>query len=308
MHQFNKLLIALDTRLEGHPLAELGPAVARSNASAVTVVDAVPEVSWLARIVGSELDKLRSEARAGVEAKVNELASLFTSQGVASEAKLLDGTAWLAITNEAKGGDYDLVMASEREGEDQANGFLGRTARRLLRNCPLPLWLVPAGASPEVRHVLACVDTGSENSVDSELNDRVYRLAASIAEQQGARLSLLHAWDMEDELVLRARLRPPAVESFLKKARDYRAHLLDRFLQQYNASLDDDHIHLCKGAPEDVVSEFCSKHTVDLVVMGTVARSGLAGVVLGNTAERILEKITSPVLAVKPFHLETASS
>ena len=39
---------------------------------------------------------------------------------------------------------------------------------------------------------------------------------------------------------------------------------------------------------------------IDLVVMGTVARSGIAGMLIGNTAERVLRKLPCSVLAVKP--------
>ena len=39
---------------------------------------------------------------------------------------------------------------------------------------------------------------------------------------------------------------------------------------------------------------------VDLVVMGTVGRTGLKGLIMGNTAETILRSVRCSVLAVKP--------
>jgi nucleotide-binding universal stress UspA family protein len=39
---------------------------------------------------------------------------------------------------------------------------------------------------------------------------------------------------------------------------------------------------------------------VDLVVMGTVARTGIPGLIMGNTAEAILEQLDCSVLAIKP--------
>ena len=39
---------------------------------------------------------------------------------------------------------------------------------------------------------------------------------------------------------------------------------------------------------------------VDLIVMGTVARSGISGALMGNTAESVLDRIGCAVLAVKP--------
>lgn len=304
MQRFDKILIVLDAQMDVNRVAELCFTMALDNNAAITVVDSVPEVSWLARIVGSELDKLRDEAREGVQQRLEGFVNLLTKKGVSAAAKPLDGTSWLAVVAEVREGGYDLVIASGRAEEDEENRFLGRSARRLMRNCPAPLWLIPASSPSGIREVLACVDTGSENPVDSELNDRVYRLAASIAAHHKAQLSVLHAWDMEDERLLRARLRATTVDGYLEEARDYRAHLLERFLRQYGATVEDQNVHLIKGPPACAVSDFCANNDVDLVVIGTVARSGLSGVLIGNTAERILEQIRTPVLTVKPFHLQ----
>ena len=55
-----------------------------------------------------------------------------------------------------------------------------------------------------------------------------------------------------------------------------------------------------RGEPEDVIPEFVVAEGIDLVVMGTVARNGIAGMLLGNTAERGLRKLPCSVLTVKP--------
>jgi nucleotide-binding universal stress UspA family protein len=57
---------------------------------------------------------------------------------------------------------------------------------------------------------------------------------------------------------------------------------------------------LVEGEPERAISHFVDRNGVDLVVMGTVARSGIPGVVMGNTAERVLQRLHGSVLAVKP--------
>ena len=44
-----------------------------------------------------------------------------------------------------------------------------------------------------------------------------------------------------------------------------------------------------------------SKHVdVDLIVMGTGASSGIPGLIIGNTAEHVLQSTRASVLAVKP--------
>ena len=43
----------------------------------------------------------------------------------------------------------------------------------------------------------------------------------------------------------------------------------------------------------------------DVIVMGTVARTGVPGFIMGNTAETILNQIDCSVLAIKPPGFET---
>jgi nucleotide-binding universal stress UspA family protein len=59
-------------------------------------------------------------------------------------------------------------------------------------------------------------------------------------------------------------------------------------------------IHLPKGEAGELIPEVAERERIDLVVMGTVARSGIPGFFIGNTAERILHSLPSSVLAVKP--------
>jgi len=62
---------------------------------------------------------------------------------------------------------------------------------------------------------------------------------------------------------------------------------------------------LRRGQPDEVICEFVVADDVDLIVMGTVARSGIAGLLFGNTAERILHTVPCSVLAVKPEGFES---
>lgn len=57
---------------------------------------------------------------------------------------------------------------------------------------------------------------------------------------------------------------------------------------------------LHRGEPEDVIPEFVVAEGIDLVVMGSVARRGIPGFLIGNTAERVLDRLPCSVLVVKP--------
>ena len=59
-------------------------------------------------------------------------------------------------------------------------------------------------------------------------------------------------------------------------------------------------MHLLQGSPRKEIPALAEEIKADLVVMGTVARTGIPGFFMGNTAETILNKLDCSALAVKP--------
>ena len=58
--------------------------------------------------------------------------------------------------------------------------------------------------------------------------------------------------------------------------------------------------HLKQGLAGKVIPATVAELKADLVVMGTLARTGVPGLFIGNTAESILEQLHCSVLAIKP--------
>ena len=62
----------------------------------------------------------------------------------------------------------------------------------------------------------------------------------------------------------------------------------------------DDNVHLREGGSENVIKQAIADLKIDVVVMGSVARSGIPGLLIGNKAEETLNTINCTVLTVKP--------
>ena len=59
-------------------------------------------------------------------------------------------------------------------------------------------------------------------------------------------------------------------------------------------------VHLLEGKAKDRIPVLARKKRVELIVMGTVARTGLPEFLIGNTAENVLSQVDCSVLTVKP--------
>jgi nucleotide-binding universal stress UspA family protein len=55
-----------------------------------------------------------------------------------------------------------------------------------------------------------------------------------------------------------------------------------------------------KGLAGDVIKGYAAENGIDTIVMGTVGRTGISGLFIGNTAEAILSGVNCSVIAVKP--------
>ena len=300
MKRFQNILVATDTRLDHHPIVEEAAEIARRNGAVLKIVDGVPDFAWTVRVSLPDHEHLRELIAHEKGEKLEALAAPIRESGLTVETKVLFGKTSIEIIREVLRAKHDLVLRVAKGKDSRHSGFFGATALGLLRKCPCPVWLVSPETTPKFTHVLGCVDISTGESLDAELNDAVFELASSVSQYHGGRFSILHAWSIYGEQMLVNRMKPESFDAMVKNSERQISRLLDEFLQKHGSGVGSDNVHLEKGEPPEVIARFVRENNVDLVVMGTVARSGLSGMIIGNTAEQILNRIDCSVLALKP--------
>ena len=299
MERFKNILVATDTRFDSHPIVDEAVEIASHNGASLKIVDVVPEFSWTVRLTMKDHEHMRELMSQEKQEKLEAMIAPIRDKGVDVQANVLHGKTSVEIIREVIREDHDLVLRVNKGRESRRQGFFGNTGMRLLRKCPCAVWLVEP-TKPQFQHVLGCVDTSSDDSLDAELNDNVFELAKSISHYHGGIFSITHAWSVLSELFLQRRMDQDEFAAMMKANRDKVSKRLDRFLRRHDSSIDADNVHLVKGEASDVISAFILQNGVDLVVMGTVVRSGVSGMIMGNTAEKILDRMACSVLALKP--------
>ena len=86
------------------------------------------------------------------------------------------------------------------------------------------------------------------------------------------------------------------IEGGRRSVQERMADLLARFERRISPH----GVHLLPGDRVQAIPDFALQRGIDLIVMGTVGRTGVSGVVMGNTAEKVLRRVRCSVLAVKP--------
>ena len=184
--------------------------------------------------------------------------------------------------------------------------LFGSTDLHLLRKCPCPIWLANPGRRRRYERILAAVDPYSDAPESAALDRTILELAAALAALEKSELHVVHVWRLEGEEFLRGRLAGVANIDVDEMTRDVqRAHeqRLARLLRPYAARKPV--VHFKKGVAAQVIPAVARRTKADLLVMGTVGRSGVEGLLIGNTAERILNAVRCSVLTVKPHGFVT---
>ena len=62
-------------------------------------------------------------------------------------------------------------------------------------------------------------------------------------------------------------------------------------------------MHLWKGDPRRVLPARIEAEAYDLLLLGTLGRAGVSGLLIGETAETLIRSVRCSILAVKPPNL-----
>lgn len=296
MTSFRSILVDVDATASAHPALQRALLLAEGTDAKLTIVDVmtVPTHAHHYLPAGVE-ENLVWERRQQLARIAGQLG------GVQVETQLLVGRPATVLIEQVLRSGHDLVVRSHaRDMSASGPKPFGVVDMELLRQCPCPVLLVRHG-HPVTKPRIACaIDAGAEESAQT-FNARIVELALTMAERLGTMApTLFHAWAPFAEHKVRSHAADHEFAAYLERARQRAESTLMSVAQSFEGRFSDSAIVLRRGKPEDVIPEFVVAEGIDLLVMGTVARGGIPGLLIGNTAERILRKLPCSVLTVKP--------
>lgn len=314
MKQFKKILFVVDPERSCRAAVARAVALAENSQAELTFLDVLPSLDRGLRLL-SGVPSAADVHAAVLARREQRLASLVKSFGrrLKIQTRVRVGTAHLEVIREVLASGHDLVMRPP-EDPNWLDGVLGSDDMNLLRKCPCPVWLIKCKRSRSFKRILAAVDVedadqpGYENSL--AMNRRILEMAVSLALSEFAELHLLHVWDAPGEALMRGTMvsvSEARVAAYVEQVRERSATNLDALLRESTEVVDAQAMaylkpttHLVKGAPRRAIPMMAKRLKADLILMGTVARTGIGALLMGNTAETILRQVDCSVLAVKP--------
>jgi universal stress protein E len=303
MYPYKNLLAALDSYSERQPALETALALARDGKASIKLVDVVRDLGWAARLLVRDVEHVHDLLRQERQQFLQQQAERVRAAGIPVTTAVLEGRYSDEIIREALRGGHDLVIKVAKGRLSRRAGFFGTTALRLLRQCPTPVWIAKPESTGRVERIVAAVDARPDEESDPEhidLNHQILAWARAACTAEACDVHVAYAWSIYGESVLRSHMSEEDFQQMEAESLARHRGGLSKLLSGYGLKIDSPNVHLLRGEAAAVIPQLVRELNADLIVLGTVARSGVTGWLLGNTAESILEQVTCSVLALKP--------
>jgi len=296
MKPFENVLVYVNPENQRHAALAQGAQLARHHGAKLTLVT-VMEISE-DPLYGLEQNPLREEYAAQIVQQLEGLAEPLRDEGLDVQVSTLWGRPFQEVIRAVLRDGYDLVLKTAEGVLGLSERLFGTTALRLFRTCPCPVWVVKPEADAQIQHVAAAVDL-LQNERNASLNKSILTHAALLAEMEQAQLHLVHTWEVWGQSVLQHRISLADINEMIEGTKASREKMFEELVQAMPQAAGAQR-HLIRGETGEALPAFISEQHIDVLVMGTVGRAGVPGLIIGNTAESLLHRVACSVLALKP--------
>lgn len=300
MLPFRNVLVYVDPFREAQPALARAVEQARQHGALLKIVADVEETLSIGqKLFSKDIEKIIANHLFESERALERLTEEVRQQGVEASSKTLVGRAWLELLGEVAREGHDLLIKDVESLEGARGHYDRHFDMRLLRKCPCPVWLV-SEQSQSLKKIAVAIDVDSQDPEKNAFSQKIVGLARSVATAEKCALHVIHAWEIHGESIIRKRVSRDRFAEIRADAENEARRLVERVLNKFPQQGPPTHVHVEEGQADAVVCAHVAREHEDLLVLGMIGRAGIAGLVSGNTAERILKQIECSILAVKP--------
>lgn len=202
-----------------------------------------------------------------------------------------------AIVNQVLEHGYDLVIKGTHQHDKLKSVVFTPTDWHILRKCPTPVLLVKDHEWPKNGNILAALNVGSDEEEHLSLNNDITEQASELAKLIKANVHLVNSYPGTP---VNISIEIPEFDSseynnaMLKHHKEAMAAHANKF------NIDVKNTYVEEGLPETVIEQAAQQIDAELVILGTIGRTGISAALIGNTAEHVIDQLNCDVLALKP--------
>ncbi len=300
MATFQDVLVVLDPTTEQQKALDRAIELAGHTACRITAFLSIYDFSYemTTMLSGEERESMRQAVITDREIWIQELLQAARARHIECTAKVVwHNRPFEAVVQAVSEQGYDLVIKGTHDHDVLKSMIFTPTDWHILRKCPCPVLLVKEHDWPAQGNILAAVNAGSEKPHHKDLNQRIVRQAIAMGNMLGSQVHLVNAYPGTPVHVAIEipEFNPIEYNDSMRHHHQEAAQLL---AGQFDLAAEA--VHVCEGMPEDVIPRIARELDAEIVIIGTIGRTGLSAAIIGNTAEHVIDRLDCDVLALKP--------
>lgn len=301
MVTYDNILVVVDHRQEVHHALSRAVELANNYDSNLTLAISVdePVSDLLKKLSQAEVSKVEAHINERHLSELDELAKPLREQGLKVSTKVIWDTKFhRGIITFAKQQSFDLIVKTAHYHNQIQKLLITPSDWHLMRESGTNLLLVKQGRWPDNSNILGAIDIDAKDQSHSQLNIEIIEHCVSLADKFKVKPHVINVfpWPLIEKRQLQHLFDQ---DSFYKEGKELHAKALKDYVSDF--SIADNQLHLAEGvSTEEAIPEIVKATQSHLLVIGTVGRKGLSGVVIGNTAEKIIDNLNCEVLALQP--------
>ena len=202
-----------------------------------------------------------------------------------------------AIISQVIDHNHDLVMKGTHQHDKFKSVIFTPTDWHILRKCPCPVLLVKEHEWPQQGNILAALNVGSDETEHLSLNNTITKQAKNIAQLITANVHLVNSYP-GTPVNIAIEIPEFDASEYNNAMQAHHKEAMNKHANSFDIPLTNTHVE--EGLPETVIEQVALEIDAELVILGTVGRTGISAALIGNTAEHVIDQLNCDVLALKP--------
>jgi len=307
MLEYRNILVIIEPDAETQPALLRAVELARlESLTRLKVFMAIYDFSYeITSILSSEeRDEMRDGVLSHRREQLQQIIQPYLNEGIDIEIRVVwNSRPFEQVLQEVKEANHDLVIKSAHEHSLLQTFIFTPTDWHLIRKCSCPVLLVKEHAWPEGGVVMAALNFNDEPA-QLALNHKIIRAAQQLSLLLKAKLHLVNAFPAP---TVNIALEVPGFtpEMYLDAIRQHHVQQMADLAREY--TVPSEQTHITEGLPEDTLPELAERLDAELMVVGSVGRTGWSAALIGNTAEQVVDSLHCDLLVVKPDTTDTNS-
>lgn len=194
----------------------------------------------------------------------------------------------------------DLLLHEVDEHPHLLHRILAPQDWQLMRESKTPLLLCKERPWPEHLRIVAAIDPFHLHDEAAAIDHKILSYAGLLAESLGAELHILHTYASIPQAAIFDDSLVGDFESMHARIKQEHEERLKDVVETFDPRFDLSLLHVLEGEIHQQLPKFVRNHSIDLVVMGSLARGMIDRLLLGSSVERVIDAVPCDVLVLKP--------